>query len=112
MPQIFDPVSSLFRGWATIAAGPFITRLNITSATVVKATAGAVVTATVVVAGSTPGTINDVATTGGAAAANQIASLPNTVGTISLSNSTAPWPCSTGIVVVPGTGQTVAIEYG
>jgi len=81
-------------------------RLNITSATVVKASAGYVARMNVIVAGSAPGTLNDVLTTGAAAAANQIAVLPNTVGTY-----TIEFPANTGIVVVPGTGQTIAISY-
>lgn len=81
-------------------------RLNITVPTVVKATPGKVITANVVVAGSTVGTINDCATTGAAAAANEIAALPDTVGPIHLD-----FPCLVGIVVVPGTGQTIAISF-
>ncbi|KWN80868.1 hypothetical protein WM24_23835 [Burkholderia ubonensis] len=79
---------------------------NITAAAVVKATPGRLVRINVVVAGSAAGTANDCATTGAAAAANEIAVIPNTVGTYYLD-----WPCATGIVVVPGTGQTVAVSY-
>jgi len=82
------------------------TTLNITTATVVKAAPGQVFTATVVVAGSSPGTINDCLTTGAAAAANQIATLPNAVNSQQLNFS-----CLVGIVVVPGTGQTVALSF-
>lgn len=90
-----DPTS----GWSSTK--------NITVATAVKASAGFVGVATVVVAGSGLGTINDCATTGAAAASNAIASLddsaPNTVP--------LNFPCGTGIVVVPGTGQTIAISW-
>jgi hypothetical protein len=81
-------------------------RLNITAATVVKATKGRAVRVSVVVAGSAAGTVNDNNLTTGNAAANTVAPLPTTVGTITLD-----WPCVTGIVVVPGTGQTIAISY-
>jgi len=81
-------------------------RLNVTAATVVKASAGFVSSVNVIVAGSAPGTLNDCLTTGAAAAANQIAVLPNTVGSYELA-----FPAATGIVVVPGTGQTIAISY-
>lgn len=80
--------------------------LNITAATVIKATSGICVRVSVIVAGSTAGTVNDVATTGGAAAANQFGTIPNTVGTYDFD-----WPCGTGIVVVPGSGQTVAVAF-
>lgn len=80
--------------------------LNISAATVVKATPGRLVRINVVAAGSTAGTANDCATTGAAATGNQIASLPNAVGPIELK-----WPCATGIVVVPGTGQTLAVSF-
>ncbi len=79
---------------------------NITAAMAVKASAGRLVRVNVVVAGSAAGTANDCATTGAAAAANEIASIPNTVGTYYFD-----WPCATGIVVVPGTGQTLAVSY-
>ena len=80
--------------------------LNITAATVVKAGPGRLVRISVVVAGSAAGTANDCITTGAAAAANEIAAIPNSVGVIPLE-----WPCATGIVVVPGTGQTLAVSY-
>jgi hypothetical protein len=79
---------------------------NITTATVIKALPGRVFRVNVQVAGSTTGTVNDCATTGAAAAANQIAVIPETVGPLVLE-----WPCATGIVVVPGTGQTISVSY-
>jgi len=80
--------------------------LNVTAATVLKTTPGICVSVAVVVAGSTVGTVNDVATTGGAGAANQFGTIPNTVSTYTFN-----WPCGTGIVVVPGTGQTLAVSF-
>lgn len=80
--------------------------LDITAATVVKATPGICVKVSVVVAGSSAGTVNDAATTGAAAPANQFGTLPTTAGTQDFD-----WPCGTGIVVVPGTGQTVAVSF-
>ena len=58
------------------------------------------------VAGSAAGTANDCATTGAAAAANQLATIPAAVGIISVD-----WPCLAGIVVVPGSGQTLAVSF-
>ncbi len=80
---------------------------NIAAATVVKATGGRLAYATVISAGTTPGTVNNVATTAGAAIDNQVASLPNTVGAVVTLNC----PMSAGIVVVPGSGQVVSVGY-
>jgi len=80
--------------------------LNITAARVVKATAGRAARVSVIVAGSAPGSVNDAATTGTVATANLVYVIPNTVGIY-----TIDWPCTTGITVTPGTGQTVAISY-
>jgi hypothetical protein len=79
---------------------------NITAATVIKATRGYIARVSVIVAGSAVGTINDCATTGAAAVGNQVGVIPNTVGILSYG-----FPCATGIVIVPGTGQTVAVSY-
>lgn len=80
--------------------------MNITAATVVKAAPGRTVKIAVIVAGSAAGTLNDCLTTGAAAAANELAAIPNTVGIISVDIGH-----TTGIVVVPGTGQTIAVYY-
>lgn len=80
--------------------------LNVTVPTVIKAAAGRLVSVSVVVAGTADGTVNDCATTGAAAAANQFGALPAFVGV-----NTFNWPCGTGIVVVPGTGQTLAVSW-
>lgn len=85
-------------------------KYNITAPTVIIASKGRLVQIAVVVAGSAAGTANDCATTGAAAASNQICAIPNTI------SAAAPvlsidWPCATGIVVVPGTGQTLAVTY-
>jgi hypothetical protein len=53
------------------------------------------------------GTVNDAATTGAAAVANQIAAVPNTLGaSVSLN-----FPFDKGLVIVPGTGQVLAVSY-
>lgn len=80
--------------------------LNITAPTLVKLGPGRLFKVSVVVAGSATGTVNDCATTGAAAAANQFGTTPNAVGTTPFN-----WPCLSGIVVVPGTGQTLAVSY-
>ena len=81
-------------------------RLNITAATVVKAAPGRVIKAFVVVAGSTVGSLNNCTTTGAAAAANEVCALPDVVGPVDVNV-----PFDTGIVVTPGTGQTISIFF-
>lgn len=82
---------------------------NITTATTIKTSAGKVKSISIVVAGSTIGTINACAATGDAAAANAYIGLPNTVGFGSF--GPAGWLFPTGITVVPGTSQVIAVEY-
>jgi hypothetical protein len=80
--------------------------LNITSNTVVKASAGFVVTLVVLDAGSANGGLFDTDTVGAAAAANEIFAIPQVAGVYTIN-----FPASSGIVVKPGTGQTIAISY-
>lgn len=79
--------------------------LDITADTVVKASPGKLRSVTVLVAGSAPGSLNDVATDA-PTVANQFYTVPNAVGTYDVN-----WPCEVGILVVPGTGQTLAVSY-
>lgn len=80
--------------------------LNITADTLVKASRGRSFKVIVLVAGSAAGALHDCATTGAAAAANQIFVIPSTVGIYAVN-----WPHATGIVIKCGTGQTIAISY-
>ena len=82
---------------------------NVSAITVIKATPGRLVKIIVNVASSTAIKAYDVATTGGAAAANTIYTGPTTsvAGTV----ISLDWPCSTGIVVDPGTGGTVSVAF-
>lgn len=89
-----------------VQAECLLSLLNITTATVVKATSGKIGRVSVTVAGSAAGSVSDVATTGGVAAANLIAAIPNTVGVITLN-----FPAQVGIVITPGTGQTVSVSF-
>jgi len=82
------------------------TVLNITTATVIKPVAGRVARVSVLVAGSAPGSVNDCITTGAAATANEVYVIPNVAGIYGVD-----MPTSTGITVVPGTGQTLAVSY-
>ena len=96
LPQT-NPVSS-----------PVSTALNITTATVIKTAPGVLVSCSVLVNGSSEGGIYDCTTVAAASIANQLIGIPTNIGIpIDLTN----WSCKNGIVVIPGTGQTVAIAY-
>ena len=82
--------------------------LNITTPTVVKAGPGTILTVLVSVAGSTPGSINDVATDA-PAAGNLVCEIPNQVGPVG--GGPLNFPALNGILVVPGTGQTVSVAF-
>lgn len=77
---------------------------SLTAATVVKSTKGVLFRVSVLVAGSTTGTAYDFNST--TSPTNAIGVIPNTVGIYEFI-----WPCLTGIVIVPGTGQTVSVSY-
>lgn len=80
--------------------------LNITANTVVKASPGFVVSVSVVVGGSAAGGVYDAATVAAGVAATQIAVLGTTAGVFNIS-----FPAANGIVIKPGTGQTIAVSY-
>jgi hypothetical protein len=82
------------------------TLFNITAPTVVKTTSGRICRVSVIVAGTAVGSVNDVATTAGVAVTNQLAVIPDVVGSYDID-----MPCAVGLVVTPGTGQTLAISY-
>lgn len=90
----------------SLVARGIASRLDITASTLVASGVHQIATLCVITAGSTAGTLNDSATTGGAATANEVAAIPNAVGCNQLD-----WPMANGIVVVPGTGQAVSISY-
>jgi hypothetical protein len=77
---------------------------GITAATVVKTGQGRVARVSVVVAGSAVGAIYDASAS--SSTTGKIWVIPNTVGVTEIN-----LPVNNGIVVAPGTGQTVAISY-
>ena len=77
---------------------------NISAATVVKASPGRVASVSITTAGSASGVIYDGATTG--ATSRPVWIIPNTVG-----EAFVNFPMSYGILVVPGSGQVVAVSY-
>lgn len=87
--------------------GSVSTALNVNGAPrVLKAAAGAVINACVMVAGSAAGGVFDCTATANATTAAQVGVLPATVG-----NYTLNFPCLVGVTVVPGTGQKVSLSY-
>lgn len=82
------------------------TVLNISAPTVVRGVPSVAVAIQVITAGSAAGAVYDSTSTSGNSAANQVATIPNTAGLVSIG-----MPCSSGIVVVPGSGQVVAISF-
>jgi hypothetical protein len=77
---------------------------GLTAATVVKASAGRVCRVSVIVAGSAAGNIYDSAVTG--VTTKPLYVIPNTVGVYDVR-----LPASFGILVAPGTGQTVTVSW-
>jgi len=77
---------------------------NITSATLVKTGQGRIARVIVVVAGSSTGAVYDASSA--TATNDKLLTIPTTLGV-----GEANIPVNNGIVVAPGTGQTVAIVY-
>lgn len=77
---------------------------NITTDTIVKATAGRIAEVSVLVAGSDPGTIYDASMT--TSTTKPLYVIPNTVGVFIVN-----LPTSFGLFVSPGTGQAVTVSY-
>ena len=98
MPQ--GPFQTVSLGSANSSA------LNLTSATVVKSTPGFVAVVSVIATSSTAGAVYDSTSTTGNTAAKEIAVIPATVGVYEIN-----FPAKSGIVVAPGSGQTVAIAF-
>ncbi len=89
---------------------PALTVLDITAATVVKAGAGRIGTVNMIVPGSANGTVNDCLTTAQINVTNQIAVL-TAFATAQIQPIKVDMMFTTGLVVAPGTGQTVAVSY-
>ena len=86
--------------------------LNVTASTLVSATNSSSYASRrigrvhVLVAGTIAGSVNDAASVALASAANQVFVVPNSVGSYLID-----FPMVAGIVVTPGTGQTLAVSY-
>jgi hypothetical protein len=80
--------------------------IDVTTATVIKSGQGICVSVSVTVPGTAAGAVYDNSATTGNSAANQFGTIPDAVGTYDFD-----WPCGTGIVVAPGSGQTLAVSF-
>ena len=82
------------------------TSVTVTAATLIYTGSGYLVNFSVVIAGSAAGTINNTNAVGSVSAANALCAVPNTVGIVR-----AGQVFSTGLVVTPGTGQSINVTY-
>lgn len=105
------------QGLLLASEGGLLTVLNLTAPTVIKSTPARLARIIIIAPGSTSGafTLNDCATTGAAAAANVIWTLPYN-GTYNIAGQIyqPDWPCLTGLVLsaVPGAGSPIiAVAY-
>ncbi len=98
-----------------MGAGPFVpfpgganSILDITTATVVKASQGAVYNVVVNVAGTAAGGVYDANTTAGNTAANLMYTIPDTLATLIPGGGS---PFFNGLLIVPPTGGTVSVFF-
>ena len=89
-----------------LPAGGTLNSLVISANTVVKGSTGQVCTVNILTAGTTSGAIHDCTTSGAATSGNVTMVLPNTVGA-----TYAPFKHSSGITVIPGSGQVLSVSY-
>ncbi|SHJ70398.1 hypothetical protein SAMN05444159_1272 [Bradyrhizobium lablabi] len=118
-PNATDPKRPLFAlgrargssGAADVRSGGNSSSLNVTADTVIKGTPGRAIRIIVnTVTAVAPITINDVATTGAAAAANAILTIPTATAIGTVYN--IDWPCLAGIVAKFGTATgALAIAF-
>jgi hypothetical protein len=82
------------------------TSATFTTPTLIFAGSGYLVNYAVLVAGSASGTINNASTTASVAAGNALCATPATVGVYQTGQF-----FSNGLVIVPGTGQSINVTY-
>ncbi len=93
-------------GTAFLRSQGTITSATVTTSTLIVAGKGYIVNFAVTVAGSTAGTIYNSASVAGAAAANALCVVPSAVGVTQTGQN-----FSNGLVIVPGTGQSINVTY-
>ena len=95
--NIFQALSSL---------NPTVTSATVTSSTLIIAGSGRLLSFSVVVAGSANGLIYNAGTPTGGTAANALVATPTTVGVYA-----ANMVFTNGLVIAPGTGQSINVTY-
>lgn len=98
------------QGAERVSTAPGKVAFNMTAPTIVKAGPGRIGRVNVIVAGTAAGGVYDCATTAQATALTQIASIP-TLSTAQLGSLTLDCNVITGLVILPGTGQTLTAIY-
>lgn len=83
--------------------------LNVTTEAVIKASQGAVFSVDVIVAGTSPGGVYDANSIANAGTANLITNIGTVVGPLTI--AAGGFPFKNGLVVNPGTGQTLAVSF-
>ncbi len=83
-----------------------LTSVTVTTQTLITTSPGRLVSFNVLVVGSGNGTINNSASTANAAAANALVATPQTLGTFPVGAE-----FNTGLVISPGTGQSINVTY-
>jgi len=103
-------VSTAINGWTTTQQTLAGTQnlANITAATLIKAGPGRFVGISIVVQGSTEGYVYDANSVSAAAAVNKIYPVLHTKA---IDYYPTGIPTALGLVVIPGTGQTLAVNY-
>lgn len=97
-------LNNVFQALAVL--NPTATSSTVTSSTLIIAGKGRLLSFSVTVAGTTNGTIYNYGTPSGAGAANALVATPTTVGVYQVNMI-----FTDGLVVTPGTGQSVNVTY-
>lgn len=82
------------------------TSATVTAQTVIATGQGRLVNISVVVAGTTAGTVNNAQIVANITAANVVVAIPNTIGVYQCGCN-----FTNGLIVTPGTGQSVNVTY-
>lgn len=97
-------LNNVFQALAVL--NPTATSATVTSSTLILAGKGRLLSFSVVVAGSANGTIYNAGTPTGGAAANALVATPTTLGVYPVNMI-----FTDGLVVAPGTGQSINVTY-
>ena len=97
-------INNVFQALAVL--NPTATSETVTSSTLVITGSGRLLSFSVVIAGSANGLIHNTGTPSGGSASNALVATPTTIGVYA-----ANMVFTNGLVVVPGTGQSINVTY-